>query len=62
MSDELNVERRGHVLVVTIDRQERMNALSQEVYDDLRDTWTSLKTDRAVRSIVITGASPPASR
>ena len=35
MSDELKVERRGSVLVVTIDRQERMNALSQEVHDDL---------------------------
>ena len=27
MADELQVERRGRVLVVTIDRQERMNAL-----------------------------------
>ena len=56
MSDELKVERRGRVLVVTIDRQERMNALSQQVYDDLLETWTSLKDDRTIRSIVITGA------
>ena len=56
MSDELKVERRGHVLVVTIDRQERMNALSQQVYDDLLETWTSLKNDRTIRSIVVTGA------
>ena len=56
MSDELKVERHGPVLVVTIDRQERMNALSQQVYDDLLETWTSLKADREIRAIVITGA------
>jgi enoyl-CoA hydratase/carnithine racemase len=56
MTEELEVERRGRVLVVTINRQERMNALSQEVYDDLLATWTSLKDDRTIRAIVITGA------
>ena len=56
MSDELRVERTGRVLVVTIDRQERMNALSQEVHDDLLATWTGLKTDPSVRAIVVTGA------
>lgn len=56
MSDELKVERHGAVLIVTIDRQERMNALSQAVHDGLRETWTSLEGDRSVRSIVITGA------
>jgi enoyl-CoA hydratase/carnithine racemase len=56
VTDELRVERRGAVLVVTIDRQERMNALSQRVHDDLLSTWTSLKDDRSVRAIVITGA------
>lgn len=54
MSDELKVERRGDVLVVTIDRQERMNALSQAVHDGLHETWTSLHADPSVRSIVIT--------
>ncbi|HET6953535.1 MAG TPA: enoyl-CoA hydratase-related protein, partial [Acidimicrobiales bacterium] len=52
----LRVERHGRVLVVTIDRQERMNALSQEVHDGLTETWASLASDRSVRAIVITGA------
>lgn len=56
MSDEVKVERRGHVLVVTIDRQERMNALNQAAHDTLRETWMSLHEDRSVRAIVITGA------
>ena len=56
MSDELKVERLGAVLLVTVDRQHRMNSFSPEVHDALRETWLSLKTDRSVRSIVITGA------
>jgi enoyl-CoA hydratase/carnithine racemase len=56
VSDELRVERRGRVLVVTVDRQDRLNALSQDVHRDLQATWASLKGDRSVRSIVITGA------
>lgn len=56
MTDELKVERLGRVLVVTIDRQERMNALNQAVHDALEETWESVKTDRSVGAIVITGA------
>ena len=56
MTDELKIERQGRVLVVIIDRQDRMNALNQAVHDRLRETWMALKGDRTVRSIVITGA------
>ena len=56
MADALTAERHGRVLVVTINRPERMNSLSQEVYDGLLETWTSLQGDRSVRAIVITGA------
>jgi enoyl-CoA hydratase/carnithine racemase len=56
MTDELKVERRGRVLVVTVDRQDRMNALNQAVHDALRETWMGLKGDRQIRAIVITGA------
>ena len=56
MSGEVKVEREGHVLVVTINRPERMNALNQNAHDTLRETWMSLRDDRSVRAIVITGA------
>ena len=56
MVDGLRVERRGRVLVVTVDRPERMNAFSQEVLDGLLETWTSLADDRSVGAIVVTGA------
>lgn len=56
MSDELKVEQRGRVLVVTIDRQDRMNSMSERVHAGLIEAWTFAKNDRSVRSIVITGA------
>jgi enoyl-CoA hydratase/carnithine racemase len=56
MSDELLVEPHGRVLVVTINRPERMNALSGAVKDGLVETWASVRTDRSIRAIVITGA------
>lgn len=56
MSDEVTIEREGHVLVATINRPERMNALNQAAHDTLRETWLSLHEDSSVRAIVITGA------
>ena len=56
MTEDLKIERHGAVLVVTIHREHRMNALSQSVHDGLRETWMSLHGDRTVRAIVITGA------
>lgn len=56
MTDELKVEQRGPVLVVTIDRQDRMNALSPGVREGIRETWSSLERRPDVRAVVITGA------
>ena len=56
MAEGLRVDRHGNVVVVTLDRQDRMNALSQEIHDGLLETWTSLRGDRSTRAIVITAA------
>jgi enoyl-CoA hydratase/carnithine racemase len=56
MSDELKVERSGHVVIVTFNRPDRMNALTPQIHDDLVATWASVRGDRSVRSVVITGA------
>jgi enoyl-CoA hydratase/carnithine racemase len=56
MTGALTIERHEQVLVVTLDRQDRMNALSQATHEALQETWNSLKSDRSVRAIVITGA------
>src|SRR5262249_58680829 len=44
------------VASITLNRPERMNALTFEVYDELRRTFRALDTEPGVRAIVITGA------
>ena len=44
------------VATITLNRPERLNALTFEVYKELRDTFQSLATEPGVRAIVITGA------
>jgi len=54
------VQREGAVAVVTIDRPEAMNALDVATLGELRDELTELRTDDAVRVIVLTGAGDKA--
>jgi enoyl-CoA hydratase/carnithine racemase len=44
------------VATITLNRPERMNALTFAVYDELRRTFRALDTESGVRAIVITGA------
>src|SRR5690606_17297333 len=44
------------VATITLNRPERLNALTFEVYEELRDTFYALDTEPGVRAIVITGA------
>ena len=53
---ELGVERRGSVLWLTIQREERRNALSPEVLAGLNAALAQAQADRALRAIVLTGA------
>ena len=43
------------VATITLNRPERLNALTFEVYTELRDCFRALDTERGVRAIVITG-------
>ncbi len=43
------------VATITLNRPERLNALTFEVYAELRDTFRALDTEPGVRAIVITG-------
>jgi enoyl-CoA hydratase/carnithine racemase len=56
VADGLRVQQRGAVLVTTIDRQERMNALGAGIHEHLEATWAAAAADPSVRAIVITGA------
>jgi enoyl-CoA hydratase/carnithine racemase len=44
------------VLTVTLDRPARKNALTFELYRELRDLFGSLQTDETVKAVVLTGA------
>jgi enoyl-CoA hydratase len=54
--DVIKCEVDGMVAVLTLNRPEKLNALSNELLDALMNTLDRIELDRAVRSIVITGA------
>ena len=45
-----------NVARITLNRPERLNALTFEVYDELRNTFRALDSEPEVRAVVITGA------
>ena len=51
-----SVDPASSVATITLNRPERLNALTFEVYTELRDTFRALDTEPGVRAIVITGA------
>ncbi|NOS99195.1 MAG: enoyl-CoA hydratase/isomerase family protein [Phycisphaerales bacterium] len=58
MPDCLLTDRRGAVLVATLNRPAKRNALSCELLIALRDLVRSMLADAAVEAMVITGAPP----
>jgi len=44
------------IATITLNRPERLNALTFEVYKELRDTFQRLDTESGVQAIIITGA------
>lgn len=44
------------IATITLDRPDKVNALTFEVYAELRDLFAALASRRAVRAVVITGA------
>jgi enoyl-CoA hydratase/carnithine racemase len=46
----------AEIATITLNRPERLNALTFEVYKELKDTFMRLDTEPGVRAIIITGA------
>src|SRR3989440_11267587 len=46
----------NHIATITLNRPERLNALTFEVYRELTDTFAALQAEDSVRAVVITGA------
>src|SRR5260370_41585121 len=52
----VETERHGQVLVVRMNRPERLNALSQEMRTRLAETWTEFRRDDGLEVAIFTGA------
>jgi len=53
---DLLIERDGHVVVLTINRPDRLNAFSRSVRFQLTELWPKLDADPEVRAVVVTSA------
>lgn len=55
-SFQYDLDPQSRVATITLDRPERLNALTFEVYRELRDTFRALDAEPGVRSILLTGS------
>src|SRR4051794_5269603 len=58
--ETITVEKRGRVAILTINRPEKLNALSSDVHREGVAALDELKHDHEVRVVVITGSGPKA--
>ena len=58
MSAVLKFETKNAVAVLTLNRPEKLNALSAEMREKLCDYFARLRFDDAVRVVIVTGAGP----
>lgn len=50
------VEKRGHVLIITMNRPERKNAITGDMMAIMVDAWDQVDNDPDIRVAVLTGA------
>ena len=55
MGKYIEQEKKGAIVVVTINRPEAMNALDTVVLQELRDTFEDLDADKTVKAVILTG-------
>ena len=53
---DLLVERDGPVMIVTMNRPARKNAMTLAMFGRMRDAWQEASADDNVRCIILTGA------
>lgn len=54
--ETIHVERRASVAIVTLNRPEKLNALSRETIAALADAFKSFENDPELRAVILTGA------
>jgi enoyl-CoA hydratase/carnithine racemase len=55
MSEVVRVEKDGHVAVVTLNRPDKLNAVSTEVFTGLHEAGKQVEADPEVRAVVLRG-------
>ncbi len=62
MSDlqHINLSWDADLAIVTVDRQEKLNALNAEVFTELAEAFDSLRYDDQIRGVIVTGAGEKA--
>ena len=60
MSDTLLTEQQGRVAILTINRPDKLNALSQQVRDEVLGHLERIETDDSIGVVIITGAGEKA--
>ena len=53
---QIEVERDGHVMIVTMNRPKRKNAMTLTMFALMADAWQELSDDDDVRCAILTGA------
>jgi enoyl-CoA hydratase/carnithine racemase len=56
MDDELLYERRGRVGIITLNRPDRLNALSDGMHEGLPKLWARVRSDAELGAVIVTGA------
>lgn len=54
--DSVRIDRAGDVVTVTLNRPDRLNAITVELLAELRDAATLIAKDRSIRAAILTGA------
>jgi enoyl-CoA hydratase len=60
MAENVLLERRGRIALITINRPDKLNALNIATRKELADTLDELRNDEEIRVVVITGAGEKA--
>jgi len=58
--ENISVEKRGKIDIVSINRERAMNALNKHVFSELDEYFTAVREDDTVSGVVVTGAGEKA--
>ena len=56
MTAQVELKHDGTVAIVTLNRPDKLNAMTDEMYNRLTELFTAFQTDDSVRAVIVTGA------